>query len=259
MGEFLLGAEKAAKSSGSASKTLPELLDEIRADKKLSTAAEWNDGNKIRDGILKRAPDEAFKYASQWVVPPEKLEEKTVEMINTTIYFTGAAQNPPKRVKFDFYFIHCVNASIFWSSFNAQSWLSTANKARLLEWKGRTDLIIYASRRSPKLLLEDVTGYIPKELEAGGGEWKGIFRRLFDLEDDGHAVKLGRAIAHGEVVSKDHEQQDWCKIRTFMWEKLGNMAIDSVEGLDSGSRWVFSAGFEEAWKNVLDQPRQIHI
>ncbi len=55
---FFLGAEKAAKSKGPSTKTLPELIDEIYQDKILSTAPHWDDGNKIRDGILKRAPVE---------------------------------------------------------------------------------------------------------------------------------------------------------------------------------------------------------
>jgi hypothetical protein len=110
------------------------------------------------------------------------LESKTAEMANTAIYYTATAQHPPKQVKFDFYFIHCVNASIFWSTFNKLPWLSMKNKIRLLEWKGRNDLVMYASRRSPKLLLEEITGYVPKDLEAGSSEWGGIFGRLFDLE-----------------------------------------------------------------------------
>lgn len=93
--KYLLDAEKAAKPS---SKTLPELLDEIRADEKLSTSAHWDDGNKVRDGILVRAPEEMIKYASQWTVPEEELEAKTVQMINAAIYFTACAQNPPKQV-----------------------------------------------------------------------------------------------------------------------------------------------------------------
>jgi hypothetical protein len=97
--KYLLVAERAAKSQATPSnKTIPELLDEIRADKKLSTAADWDDPNKIRDGILVRAPDEMIKYATQWTVSPENLEQKTVEMINSSIYFTAAAQHPPKQV-----------------------------------------------------------------------------------------------------------------------------------------------------------------
>lgn len=62
MTPFFIGAEKAAKSKGSSKKTLPELLDEIYQDKQLSIAAYWDDGNKIRDGILKRAPDEGKSH-----------------------------------------------------------------------------------------------------------------------------------------------------------------------------------------------------
>jgi hypothetical protein len=139
----------------------------------------------------------AINYASQWTVSEHDLERKTAEMTNTAIYFTAAAQRPPKQVKFDFYFIHCVNASIFWSTFNRLSWLSMEKKTRLLEWKGRNDLVMYAARHSPKLLLEDITGYVSKDLEAGSGEWKGIFRRLFDLDGTSKiSTSLCRAITN---------------------------------------------------------------
>lgn len=105
MGSFLLDAEKAAKAQGPTGKSLVDLLTEVRTDKKLSAAARWDDGNKIRDGILARASDEAIKYASQWSVATEELEQKTVEMTNAAVYFTGGAQHPPKQVKFDFYYM----------------------------------------------------------------------------------------------------------------------------------------------------------
>lgn len=108
-GEFLVEAEKRAKANPSSEqKSLPELIDGIRADKKLSTAAEWNDGNKIRDGILKRAPEEMFKLATQWSVTEDNLEEKTAEMINNAIYFTAAAQHPPKQVCANVLFVFVV-------------------------------------------------------------------------------------------------------------------------------------------------------
>jgi hypothetical protein len=75
--------EKAAEAAGKpSSRTLVSLLNEIRADKKLSTAAHWNDNHKVRDGIMVRAPAEMTKYASQYSVTPDQLEEKTAEMIN---------------------------------------------------------------------------------------------------------------------------------------------------------------------------------
>lgn len=61
-----------------------ELLHEIRADKNLSTSAYWDDSNKIRDGILIRAPDEMIKYGSLWRVEPATLCEKTAEMTNAS-------------------------------------------------------------------------------------------------------------------------------------------------------------------------------
>lgn len=64
MTPLFINAEKAAKAAGPSKKTLPELLDEIRQDEKLSNAAHWEDGNKIRDGIMKRAPDEGKKMLS---------------------------------------------------------------------------------------------------------------------------------------------------------------------------------------------------
>lgn len=59
-----------------------ELLDEIRADKELSTAAHWEDGNKIRDGIMLRASNVMIQYGSQWKVNPDALKKKTAEMTN---------------------------------------------------------------------------------------------------------------------------------------------------------------------------------
>lgn len=93
--KYLLDVEKKAQPGN---KTIPQLLDEIRDDKKLSTAAEWDDGNKIRDGILARAPDEMINYASQWTVEKGELEAKTAQMISSVVYFTAAAQRPPKQV-----------------------------------------------------------------------------------------------------------------------------------------------------------------
>lgn len=96
IGPYLLKTE--AASTGVSSKTLPKLLDEIRTNGKLVDSAKWEDGNKIRDGILKRAPEEMINIAKQWTVAPEELEKKTVEMINNAVYFTATAQHPPKQV-----------------------------------------------------------------------------------------------------------------------------------------------------------------
>ncbi|KAI9747916.1 MAG: hypothetical protein M1835_001941 [Candelina submexicana] len=254
MGKFLIPAEKASASGTPGSKSLASLLDEIRADKKLSAAAHWDDDNKIRDGILARASEEAIKYTRQYTVGQDQLEEKTAEMINAAIYYTGGAQHPPKQIKFDFYYMHCVNSSIFFSVFLKQDWISQKNKTRLLEWKGRTDLVMYASRRSPKPLLDEIINYKPKEPSNEGGDpWGSIFCRVGKHEDDGHASKLVRALAHGEEVCRPYEDREAFRIKNQMWLQLGHMAIDSVE--DTGDTWVRSAGFDQAWEKYEDRPR----
>lgn len=155
----------------------------------------------------------------------------------------------------------CVNASIFWNSFNALDFLSAEQKCRLLEWKARSDLGLYASRGSPTLLLEEVSTYFPKHLEAGQAEWPGLFKRMFAKDDDGHSVKLMRAVANAGEKGAKFEDGKGMRIKSFMWEKIGNMVADSVQdaGTEESSNWVRNCGFAQAWENVKDRPREVHL
>jgi len=289
MGSLLLGAEDAAKKNHvKSSKALVDLLDEIHADEIIRNAPKWDDGNKLRDGIVKRVPEAMIKYASQYVVTPDDdLEYKVAEMTNATsmflhspiqsplppsphplspslhpshpthqltrqpVYYAAAAQHPPHSIKFDFFFIHCVNSSIFFSAFLHQPWLSTASKTRLLEWKARNDLAMYASRGSPALLLDEIHNYHPKVPSSDSCDpWGGIFERVGRHQDDGHAAKLVRAVAHGQAICGKWENKGSreFRVRGDMWLKVGHMAIDSVESGDP--TWVRSCGFEEAWEKI---------
>ena len=76
--------------NGAAPADLPDLLDAIRADEKLRTAAHWDDDNKLRDGIIARAPDEMIDIASQWRVggtDHASLEKACREMYDATGVF----------------------------------------------------------------------------------------------------------------------------------------------------------------------------
>ncbi|PMD31749.1 hypothetical protein L207DRAFT_572532 [Hyaloscypha variabilis F] len=177
--------------------TLFDLNNDLYTDDKLSCSARWEDREKLVDGVLTRATEELIEFGSQWKVAESDLERKTAEMINACFVFTFAAQRPPKRIKLDFYYIHCTNASIFFSSFLRQDWLSTASKIRLLEWKGRMDLAIYASRGCPEILLDELTTYV---LRSGGSEvdgWKKVFERAMSYVDS-HAIKGQRIRITGE-------------------------------------------------------------
>jgi len=79
---FFFEVEAKAKRSNTPSKSLVDILDEIRADENLRTAARWSDQNQIRDGVLARAKDAMVKYASQWRVDPDNLEAAIAEMVN---------------------------------------------------------------------------------------------------------------------------------------------------------------------------------
>lgn len=257
-------AEKAAtarKEKGEKPKSLVNLLDEIHDDQMLRAAPHWNDPNKIRDGILKRAPERMIHYLSQfWVesTSERELERKTAEMINATVYYTAGAQRPPKIVKFDFYFMHCVNCSIFFSTFLRQDWLELKDKARLLEWKARTDLAMYASRKCPDVLLGEVVKYNPKVPPKDKNKpWAEIFERVKRKDDDGHSAKFLRALAHGKDFCQKYELigSDEFRLKGDMWDKVGHMAIDSVE--DSGATWARSVGFDEAWRDFTDRPMAV--
>ena len=85
MKSFFLVIEEAAnkKRKEGDRKTIVQLLEEVKRDEELSNAAHWEDGNKIRDGVMKRALDKMVALASQYTIrEDDDLEEKTAEMIN---------------------------------------------------------------------------------------------------------------------------------------------------------------------------------
>ncbi|KIW01608.1 uncharacterized protein PV09_07080 [Verruconis gallopava] len=249
IGKLLVSAEKAARVEPpkDGGKTLAALLREIHDDEEVRNAARWSDGNKIRDGVIARAGARMLSYATQFVVrPQDDVARKTAEMINAAVLFAGAAQRPTKAVKFDFYFIHCVNASIFFSAFLRQPWLSDDSKRRLLEWKARLDLAMYASRRAPDLLVDEIVRYRPRRPGADP------IRRALEVDDDGHAAKLVRALCHAKKACEQFDGEPGFEINGDMWDQLLHMAVDSVEA--SEPHWVRSAGFDEAWRAVQDRP-----
>ncbi|RAL09166.1 questin oxidase family protein [Aspergillus homomorphus CBS 101889] len=262
---FFWPAEERAGGVGRrGEKSMLEILDEIRKDEKLAKSVRWEDGNKMRDGVLARAGEEMLKYAAEYTVSAEQLEEKVAEMINTVVYYTGAAQRPSKQIKFDFFYLHSLNSSIFFSKIISLPFLDTKTKLRLLEWKGRLDLMLYVSRGTPELYLDEITKYPTSH------SWETIFAYCNRLpEDDGHLAKLVRALANGERACRPFENQRGWPVRGDMWLRIANMgrssnivqlfsihgwlmgstlAMDSTSDHDHHALWVRSTGFEEAWR-----------
>ena len=74
-------------------------------------------------------------------------------------------------------------------------------------------------------MIEEISSYVPKKKEASG--WDAIFERVNQIDDDGHAAKLVRALAHGQKISAPWEESEAFKIKDKMWLQLGNMGKSS--------------------------------
>ncbi|TGJ78477.1 hypothetical protein E0Z10_g10291 [Xylaria hypoxylon] len=248
---FLIAAEEAAQRSSPQQQPMPEIASlyrDVAADEKLSAAARLSDTNKVRDGVLVRAFDEAIRVIARVNVRPEELDERTVEMYNTAVYYAaGAALYPGKEPRFDFFLIHHVTVGPLFLAINAQDWIPTASKVRLLEWKIRFDLLQYAARGSAPVSLQKIATYVPKEKTRK--PTTDLLPRIYALHDDGHASKLVRAIGVCQDASKKYEDKAWLQIKgEDLWTKLNQLVVDSVEGDEP--KWVRGAGDAAAWTEV---------
>ena len=99
IGELLLKAEEMAEKSKDSSpeKSLPELLDEIQANEKLKMSPHWEDGNKVRDGVLKRDPEDMLELASRFTVKESELDRRMTEMMNAASMFASHASRSVDR------------------------------------------------------------------------------------------------------------------------------------------------------------------
>ena len=250
-GPFLLLSERLSKANTSEEGgTLVNLMQEVRADPALYDEEYWDGGDSLNDKILADAPRRLCEIAAKWKVGVKEIDEKTAEMINANAWLAGGAQRPGKEVKIDFFFLHSVNASIFFSAFNAQSWLTEVDKARLVEWKGRIDLLTYASRLAPKVYPEEIANYKPRQQDM---TWPLLIKRTNNLtQDDGHVPKLIRALAHGAKVCAPYEAQQELSARFPLkgngWLQIANMAVDTTTNPRVPDRWVRGAGGQRNWE-----------
>ncbi|KAK3350971.1 hypothetical protein B0H65DRAFT_422201 [Neurospora tetraspora] len=246
IGVFLLGAEEAAKANKpeDMGRIVEDLLQKgVRGNEKLAKAARMSDANKVRDGVLKRAKEEAIGLAAKVKVGKEELQERTAEMYDAAVFMASAAafvkRDQKKMPRFDFFLMHHVTSAPFFPTVNAQDWISLDTKVRLLEWKIRMDLVQYAARGAPELSLDAITSYQPKEKKASGTPEE-IISNLHFFEDDGHSIKLARAARICQLYYQTRDDD--------YWNKFYHLIVDSV--LAPGPNWVRSCGFDEAWVEI---------
>ena len=275
--DFLLPTEDFVQSD-TPSKSLLEILDNIRLDPEINSAVKDTDPfNKVRDGLLKRVTGKQLApYLSQFQVKPtlEDMQRKMTEMMHTSAYMMGAAQRPGKCEAMDFVLLHSVTLMVFYPAILAQEWLSDHDKCRLLEAKARVDVVLYAACKSPELHPARIVDYIPRYPQDG---WAELFHRSIIHHDEGHVVKLIRALFSLEQLG---ETVSGFPIAKSDFVKIAHMAVDSVERafepeghnmpenvadavikqvgqggemvVTNMVRWVFYGGLEKAWQYVPD-------
>jgi hypothetical protein len=237
--QFFNPASVTAAASPNSAKSIMQIMKEMRTDELVRNGSAHGDTDAFGDGILTRARERVIHYCSKWSVPEDKIPEKLAEMINTasmflrsfkpnissltlhTVYWTATAQNPEKELKLDFFFIHAVNLSIFFKAFMDLPYIETAAKSRLLEMKGRMDLLIWASRKMPEPNEDDILNY---PIHLG---WPEVFSKSYlHPSDDGHLAKFVRTVAFAEQLSRPLEtklKSDSLPVSGDMWLKIGNM------------------------------------
>ncbi|RYC54179.1 hypothetical protein CHU98_g12030, partial [Xylaria longipes] len=157
--DVLFAAEKKAVASnrGASPKESPliDLVHAVRANDRVRTAPVWSDlGAKMKAGVVGRAGSEMAVIASQFTISANEadLQRRTAEMVSVCAYMAGAVHKPGRARKIDFFVMHCVTSSIFCTVLALQKdWIPLADRARVVEFKARTDLMWYAAIGSPAL------------------------------------------------------------------------------------------------------------
>ena len=152
--------------------------------------------------------------------------------------------------------MHCINSSVFLSILVNQPWLPDSVKLTLINHFGRMVVNMYVSRGCPKLELDQVKTYVPK-VRARSNPWLSVLDRVMQLGDDGHAVKMVRALLHGEKVTRKYWEEEGFEVTGGLWANLADMCFDSLE--EGEPSWVRSTGFDEGWEKIEPRKRYDEI
>lgn len=144
----------------------------------------------------------------------------------------------------------------FFHKLNIQEWVPEQIKTRLLEWKMRLDLLQYISRGSPPLTVspenDPLDIYVPREGPDGLASDispRDLLPRVMEIEDDGHTIKLARALIIAQDNTRHFADRGWVRIHNDkQWLRIHHMLLHGVEG--QPGQWVRSAGFKEAWGEI---------
>lgn len=277
-GAFLLPTEAYLRTNSPPTpQPLLSVIDALHADPFISSAVTPSDPlNKIL-GLLTKAGPQLIPHLANYHVPPTSSEESLLshatDMIHTAAYILGAAQNPTKVVAIDFVLLHMSTLGTFYPTFLAQSWITPATKARLLNWKAWGDAVMYAGCGCPTLYPRRLETYVPKQPTE---TWAELCHRANIYPDDGHVCKVVRAVMGMEELA---EPRKGFPVGRAALRKVAHVTLDSVErmmlpggvkipegvrktvGEEMGQdeeilrvmvRWVRWGGVEGAWEYFPD-------
>lgn len=126
----------------------------------------------------------------------------------------------------------------------------------MIETTGHMLLFLWAGMGCPRPNIDWLLDHPPKVPDCG---WDKIFERACLHEDDGHMIKLIRALKNGEEVSSKYDHLPEFMMKQDMFLKAANAAMDSASPKPMAYVQHFDiirlAGFEEAWEKV---PIEIH-
>jgi hypothetical protein len=259
---FFEKAEKLAQSGSVARRPLIELYHEVRNNDKIRTSPRIPDGPwKVRDGVLGRALDEIVAVAAKFQVRGDDehdVQRATAEVISCAAWTCAATHKPGKQRKIDFFLMHNVTSSLFLTVLNDQKWLKLEDKARLVEWKARLDLVWYAASAAPELKDEFAVDYEPTLSK--NMDWQQMYQALNKHHDDGHVAKFIRAIRNGEEVSEQFETSGEAAdfpVKGDLWFRIAQLCYDTtIMHVDGQKKWVWGAGFDSMWDAVPQYLRE---
>lgn len=260
---FLRATEELASSKKpwSHADSLKNVFIQARQDPVVSRAECWKAGSYDRNrDFWADLPPEFVELATNYKLDPsisaEDLHMRTAEFLSVTAWFACAAQRRDKQPKFDFYLMHCVNCSIFFSAFETQEWMEMKDKVRLLELMVRMGLVFYVCQGSPELLIEEIVDYKPRLPHCM--TWPELIANAIERPDDGHIVKFVRALNNASAVCEPYETNEHFEtkfpIKGDMYLKIANMVLDSTEhSTTTLTKWLRGYALPDSWDKVPDK------
>lgn len=261
---FFQRAEKLAQSGSVAPTPLAKLYTQVRANTTIRTAARVSDGPwKVRDGVLGRAMEEITQVAAQFQVHPteEDIERATAEMISCAAWACATSHKEGRERKIDFFLMHNVTCSLFLTVLGRQTWIRIEDRARLVEWKARLDLVWYAASAAPELRPENLMDYEPTLSRCM--DWIQIYQDVNQHHDDGHVAKFIRALKNGEEITLPFERHvanggatngtsaDLLPVKGNMWLRVAQLCYDTtIPHSDGQKKWIWGAGFDPMWDAI---------